>query len=184
MKLTYFVHSTSIDNEAGVRSGWQDAPLSETGLAQAHALREQVADRTFTAVFASDLQRAAHTARLVFPGHNIILDQRLREMNYGALNGRSSAHFPSDETRCIHHRFPNGENCLDVEARVREFLGDYARQFQGQHIAIVSHRYPQLALEVVCNGRSWPQAIDNDWRRYGQWQPGWTYIPNLEEQTV
>jgi broad specificity phosphatase PhoE len=182
MKLTYFVHSTSIDNEAGLRSGWRDVPLSEWGLVQAQALRKQIAGRTFTAVFASDLQRAAHTARVLFPDREIILDPRLREMNYGLLNGRSHAHFPTDEHHCIHNRFPAGENCLDVEARIRAFLGDCTRQFQGQPIAVVSHRYPQLALAVICNGRSWSQAIDGDWRRRGQWQPGWSYQPNLEEQ--
>ena len=45
-------------------------------------------------------------------------------------------------------------------------------------MAIVAHRAPQLALEVILNGLSWQEAINNDWRKTGDWKPGWEYIIN------
>ena len=36
--LTFETHSTSVDNEAGVATGWLDSPLSPTGRQQARAL--------------------------------------------------------------------------------------------------------------------------------------------------
>ena len=67
--ITYFVHSTSFDNEEGVRSGWQDPPLSPKGEEQTRQLRDLVAEADFDLVFASDLLRSEQTARIVFPDH-------------------------------------------------------------------------------------------------------------------
>ena len=49
-------------------------------------------------------------------------------------------------------------------------------KYQGKTIAIVAHRAPQLALEVITKNISWEEAIANDWRNTGDWQPGWEYI--------
>jgi broad specificity phosphatase PhoE len=176
MELTYFAHSTSKDNEAGIRSGWSDVSLSERGREQAQSLLRQCAGSFFDAIFCSDLKRAVETAEVVFPGRKLVLDSRLREMNYGVLNGRPSGEFPSDELECIHTRYASGENCLDVEGRVRQFLEERILAFRGGNIAIVSHKYPQLALEVVCNKTTWEEAILNDWRKVGFWRPGWRYV--------
>jgi hypothetical protein len=35
---------------------------------------------------------------------------------------------------------------------------------------------PQLALEVICNGKTLDEAIDTDWRNTKAWQPGWDYV--------
>jgi len=171
--ITYFVHATSMHNEDGIRSGWDDAPLSTQGIVQARALASVVVGRNFDRVYTSDLERAAHTASLAFPTTPLRRDRRLREMNYGVLNGAHVDAFPDDEDWCIEHRFDGGECCLDVQARVADFLACEYRA--GDDIAIVSHRYPQLALEVLCNGCSWPDALRRDWRMIGQWQPGWDY---------
>jgi len=39
----------------------------------------------------------------------------------------------------------------------------------------VAHEGPQLALDVILRGKSWPQAIAENWRKTGAWQPGWRY---------
>ena len=171
--ITYFVHATSLDNETGRRAGWNDAPLSETGIEQALALGKLIAGRQFDAVFSSDLQRAIQTAQIALPDSRIQPDPRLREMNYGRLNGAPAFAFPSDELWCIENRLEGGECCLDVQARLEEFLATI-RTSRGD-IAIFSHRYPQLALDVVLNGATWQNAIRNDWRQSGEWQPGWAY---------
>jgi alpha-ribazole phosphatase/probable phosphoglycerate mutase len=149
--------------------------LSERGIEQAQSLLRQCAGTLFDAVFCSDLKRAVETAKLVFPDCRLVLDSRLREMNYGVLNGRPGREFPSDELECIHTRYTSGENCLDVEERVREFLEERASDFRDGNIAVVSHKYPQLALEVICNNTTWEEAILNDWRKVGYWRPGWRY---------
>jgi broad specificity phosphatase PhoE len=175
MELTYFVHSTSKDNEAKIRSGWSDGLLSEKGREQAQSLGRHCAHLSFDAIFCSDLKRAVQTAQIAFAGRKVVLDVRLREMNYGVLNGRPSEEFGSDEFECIHTRYTSGERCLDVEERVRRFLEEGVLAYRNGHIAVVSHKYPQLAMEVVCGNRTWEEAILRDWRNEGKWQPGWHY---------
>lgn len=178
MKITYFVHSTSTDNESGIRSGWSDPPLSVTGETQALSLREDCAGLAVDAVYSSDLKRAVETVRTAFR-YDIVFDRRLREMNYGVLNGYPDAAFPQDEFACIETRFESGENCQDVERRIREFLRDRHQQHVRSNIAVMGHQYPQLAFEVICNGATWQEAVRNDWRKIGRWQPGWVYrLPN------
>ena len=162
-----------MDNEAGVRSGWNDSPLSETGLRQARELRALVADLEFDAVHASDLSRAVRTAELAFPGLAIQIDPRLREMNFGEWSGRAGASFRGQDHGHVETRYPSGESCRDVEARVKRFLDEcYAPD---RNIAIVGHRFTQLSLDVILGGNDWASAIDQDWRNTGKWQPGWKY---------
>ena len=171
--ITYFVHSTSRDNEVSVKSGWSNPLLSELGLKQAEELRQLVKDKQFDFVFTSDLQRAVKTAEIVFPDAPVKRDERLREMNYGLLNGQPGSIFPENPYWCIENRFEQGECCLDVQERIEQFLSEHYEQ--GLHIAVVAHRYPQLAFEVIFNKLSWPEALDQDWRKVGVWQASWTY---------
>lgn len=63
----------------------------------------------------------------------------------------------------------------DVEARVRSFINDVLKNYKGKTIGIVAHRAPQLAFEVITKNITWQQANENDWRKTGNWQPGWKY---------
>lgn len=90
VKITYFVHGTTTDNQSGLATGWLPGELSEIGVEQAKKLPEQVNDTSFSVVFCSDLGRAIDSARLGWAKtHEIIIDKRLREANYGDLNGKA-----------------------------------------------------------------------------------------------
>ena len=52
----------------------------------------------------------------------------------------------------------------------------FKENYSGKTIGIVAHRAPQLALEVITKNITWKEAIKNDWRKTGDWQPGWEYI--------
>lgn len=171
--LTFFAHSSSQDNDIDVRSGWNDPPLSENGLHQAAELRDLVAHLEFDRVYTSDLERSIQTAKIAFPGADSEADFRLRELNYGELNGYPVASFGSDDSRYIANRFPGGECCLDVQHRVQDFLDDCYES--GNRIAVVAHRFTQLAFEVIFDGYDWYTVLEFDWRHSGSWRPGWNY---------
>lgn len=172
------MHGTTTDNEQHLSSGWKDVELSEKGIAQSKALTEQTKDKKFDVVFCSDLKRAVDSAKLSWEGmYQIIPDARLRECNYGKLNGASSDIVePMQEEECINNKFPEGESYEDVKARVSDFLEFLKKNYDGKHIAIVGHKAPQLSLEVLLNGKTWQQALAEDWRKTHAWQPGWEYI--------
>ena len=68
VKITYFVHGTTTDNEKEISSGWHDVELSELGIRQSKELTEKVKDKKFDVVFCSDLKRAVDSAKLSFEG--------------------------------------------------------------------------------------------------------------------
>lgn len=173
--ITYFVHGTTTDNEQKLATGWLPGQLSSAGIEQAKELGAQTKDMAFDVVFCSDLQRAIDSANLGFGGkYQIIQDERLREANYGDLNGKPHT-FKNTMTDFVSKPFPNGESYKDTEVRLRSFCEFLSREYDGRHVAIVAHQAPQLALEVILKGKTWDEAINEDWRRTGAWQPGWKY---------
>ena len=177
VKITYFVHGTTIDNEKEISSGWKDVKLSELGIKQSKELPKQIGNKKFDVVFCSDLKRAVDSAEISFKGKfPIIKDKRLRECNYGDYNGKSSEIVESMQEKCITKRFPNGESYEDVKKRVNEFLIFLNKNYNGKHIAIIAHKAPQLALDVLIKKETWEEAFANDWRKRKAWQSGWEYI--------
>lgn len=174
--ITYFVHGTTKDNENDISSGWSDVDLSSLGIEQSKYLGELVKDKKFDTVFTSDLRRAKDTSKLAFSNFEIVEDKRLRECNYGVLNGAQSAEVEPKILDHITKPFPNGESYRDVEKRVKDFVNYLKKNYLGKNIAIVSHRGPQLALDVIVKGMSWKQAVENDWRHKKAWKPGWEYV--------
>lgn len=179
VKITYFVHGTTTDNEREISSGWSDVELSELGIRQSIELKDLIKDKHFDVVFCSDLRRAVHSAKLTFEGAvEIVQDKRLRECNYGKYNAQPSEVVEPMQEVNITKRFPGGESYEDVKARVSNFLDYLKKNYAGKSVAIVAHKAPQLALDVLVDGKSWEKAFEDDWRKRKAWQPGWQY--NIE----
>jgi broad specificity phosphatase PhoE len=84
-------HGESTYNAEGRIQGQQDAPLSERGREQAERLGERLRAYEFDACYASDLSRAADTARAVMrhhPGLPFAFTTLLREIKFGIFEGR------------------------------------------------------------------------------------------------
>lgn len=175
VKIKYFVHGTTTDNASKLCSGWKEAMLNDLGKEQAINLGDVSKDRgdKFDIVITSDLKRAVESSLLAFSQYERITDSRLRECNYGDLDGEHKSLVIYEDH--IEERFPNGESLLDVEKRMREFVSWLKENYDGKSVAIVAHRAPQLALEVISKGITWEEANKNDWRKTGDWQPGWDY---------
>jgi len=175
--ITFFAHGTTADNEDHKSSGWFDVELSELGEKQSVELREQTKSKKFDVVFSSDLKRAEESAKLTWGDiYTIIPDKRLRECNYGKYNGQLSEIVEPMQEKMVTERFPEGESYEDVKVRVADFLEFLKKNYDSKPVAIVSHKAPQLALEVLLKGKTWEQAFAEDWRKTHSWQPGWEYI--------
>jgi broad specificity phosphatase PhoE len=175
--ITYFVHGTTTDNEAHISSGWSDVELSPLGEQQSRELTAQVADKQFDVVFTSDLKRAIRSAEIAWGDtYPLVHDGRLRECNYGDYNGKSSDVVEPLQEQSIATPMPNGESYDDVKERIGSFLVDLKQNYDGKHVAIVGHKAPQLALDVLLKGMTWEEAFATDWRKRKAWQPGWEYI--------
>lgn len=175
VKVIYFVHGTTTDNIDHKSTGWIPGELSEKGIQQSIVLKDQINLDEIDLVISSDLKRAIDSANYTFKGlKKIYHDERIRECNYGDLNGQNSSLVVYEEH--IEVPFPNGESLKDVENRVRDFCNYLKENYDGKTIAVVAHKAPQLAFEVITKGITWKEAIEKDWRKTKNWQPGWEYI--------
>jgi alpha-ribazole phosphatase/probable phosphoglycerate mutase len=59
---------------------------------------------------------------------------------------------------------------------MESFLDFLKRKYAGKRVAIVAHKAPQLALDVLLKYKTWERAFAEDWRKKKAWQPGWEYI--------
>lgn len=165
-------HSTTEDNEAKLAAGWYDVALSELGEEQARQLSRRYIGRHFDAVFCSDLQRSYKTAQLAFgEAYPIIQDVRLRECNYGELNRAPKAAVEALKPRAIREPFPGGESYEDTSRRMKAFLQDLLRDYDGKTIMIIGHRATQYGLDEWTKGMELKDAVLAPWT----WQPGWKY---------
>ncbi len=177
MRLIYETHSTSTDSEIGVASGHNDPDLSATGERQAAELGERrVADDIVT-VYCSNLVRAQRTAEIAFGdrGVPIIADARLRECNFGQMNGHAADRVSAVAARHATDPFPGGESYADVVRRVRQFLDDASSRHGAETVLVIAHRAPHHAFEHLLNGRDLAEVVTGDW----EWQPGWVYEVRL-----
>lgn len=117
-------HGESVWNAEGLITGWSDVALTARGERQARAARLLLEHETFDAIWSSDLQRAIHTARLALGEPR--LDARLRELDFGELDGKPWSAVESWAGRQVGdiERFgaPGGETLEALTSRVRGFL--------------------------------------------------------------
>jgi broad specificity phosphatase PhoE len=171
--VLFETHATSLDNEAGLASGWFDVALSPIGEEQARALGARRRDDDLAAVFCSDLARSVRTAEIAFRDRRlpIVRDARLRECDYGTLTRRPALELEQRRAAHIDTPFPDGESYHQVVERVSEWLGEARVAFAGRTVLVVGHRATFYALEHLITGVPLRQAVTAPW----QWQPGWTY---------
>jgi broad specificity phosphatase PhoE len=166
-------HSTTKDNEAHLSSGHFDVDLSELGIQQSKGLGERHANENFDAIFCSDLQRSYKTAEIAFADRNfkIIRDARLRECNYGDLTQHPSSEVEPAKAEHISEPFPNGESYEQCADRMKSFLSDLLKNYDGKRVMIIGHRATQYGLEHAINGIGVKEIVTAPWK----WQPGWEY---------
>ncbi|WP_323096548.1 histidine phosphatase family protein [Intrasporangium sp. YIM S08009] len=171
--LVYETHATTEDNEHGVATGWLPGRLSAAGRHQAEDLGRRRGGTGVAAVYASDLARAVETARIAFGDSDIPVhvDARLRECDYGRLNGAPVTDVAVLRRRCIDEPFPGGQSYRDVVTLTRSFLADLVRDHDGQSIVVVSHSANRWALQHLLDGTPLEDLVDAPF----DWRPGWDY---------
>lgn len=142
-------HGETDWNASGRWQGMADIPLNSTGQMQAVALASHLKDRPITAIYSSDLQRAAQTARVIAAQHNlgVVEDARLRELNLGDFQGLTLAEitekFPDEAVRMKQEymRFvaPNGESRLMLQNRAYAAYLDITAKHPEGEVVIISH---------------------------------------------
>ncbi len=170
--FTFATHSTTLDNERGIATGWLPGTLSHTGRTQARALGTRYRGAV-DVVFSSDLARALETASIAFDGSHIprLVDWRLRECNYGDLNGHPSDEIQATRLSHLDVRYPGGEGYVDVVLRVASFLRDLVPRWDGARVLVIGHSATRYALDHLLTGVDLSTTIADP----GPWRAAWAY---------
>jgi len=131
-----------------------DLPLTAQGEAEAVRLRQRLEGMKFAAVLTSPLQRAVRTCELAGFGAAAEIEPDLREWNYGAYEGRTSAeiHTERPDWQLFRDGCPEGESPSQIGARadrvvlrVRAIQGDTLLFSSGHFLRVFAARW--LGLE-------------------------------------
>ena len=118
-----------------------DISINDAGRRQAEALARRLAPGGFDLGKTSALCRARERASILGHGARVEADPRLREMDYGAWEGRTYAQI-DEQDRAIRSEWelapdrlacPGGESGNDVAERVRSFLADLLDEHRRWH---------------------------------------------------
>jgi broad specificity phosphatase PhoE len=170
--VVFETHATSEDNEAGIATGWLPGRLSAAGREQAQELGARRRDDGISVVFVSDLRRAVETAEIAFAGSllPVVEDSRLRECNYGELNGTPEP--LRDRLSHVDLPYPGGESWDQAVRRVAGFLDELRSRHEGERVLVIGHSATRYALDVIVDGGSLEELVDAPF----DWQPGWEYV--------
>lgn len=153
MKVYLVRHGETKWNTKGKLQGWSDVALNEDGVRQAQMTAEGMKDIPFDILFSSPLKRALVTGLIIKGDRDIpvIKDDRLREINFGVMEGRCSRklrdnpkytrffRMVSDPAR---YRAPKyGENMYQVGERIYDFYQKEVLPLEGKYenVLITAH---------------------------------------------
>ncbi|WP_433892068.1 histidine phosphatase family protein [Streptomyces sp. CA-111067] len=173
VEIVYETHATTTDNEAGIATDRLPGLLSPQGRRQAAELGARRRPQGFAAVFTSDLHRAVETARIAFPDGRppVHQDSRLRECDYGELNGQPVALIARQRVHRIDEPFPGGQSYRQVVAATDAFLHDLAARWDGRRVLVIAHSANRWALDCLLGGAALHDLVQAP----PAWQPGWNY---------
>ena len=172
--LVYETHSVTEDNEAGIATGWLPGRLSEEGRRLAVELGQRRPASGFAAVWSSDLARAVETVELAYANGGVPLhaDARLRECDYGALNGCPVSELEGVRLDHVDMPFPGGgQSYREVVDATAGFLADLRRDHQGERVLVIAHSANRWALQHLLDGTPLEQLVTAPFA----WRPGWEW---------
>ncbi|MDD5054737.1 MAG: class I tRNA ligase family protein [Candidatus Peribacteraceae bacterium] len=146
-------------------------PLTDNGQQQAKALadrlKEQADSLPVKVIYCSPLRRTRETAEAVAKatGAKIIIDERLKEVDFGEYEGkhvdfddltfvreRRAHKLEQGQVESIYH-FHGMETWADVGRRVESFLKEILPKHRGESISIVTHADPIMNIVHFFTGQ-------------------------------
>ena len=144
-----FRHGQTFYNKNKIFTGWKDSKLTNLGKKQAGIIGKKLKNKKFEVAFTSDFKRAKDTLKIILKYHpecrKVIIDKRIRERNYGRLNGKhhlkTIEKYGQEQFDKWHRGFfdkpPKGESFNDVEKRVGSFINYLIKFIKWKKINVV-----------------------------------------------
>ncbi len=135
--------------------------MTSKGIEEAQILGEFLKDEKIDVVYSSPIDRAYQTAKLIFPDHEIIKDDRLMEMSFGDYEGKSVTKLiKQDDYHGLWHkphpdlRLPGGESYREIKDRLQSFYDEIIARHPNQTVFVVTHGMAFIVLQAVIQNLS------------------------------
>ena len=178
MRLLLIRHAESQGNFERRLQGRQEFPLTERGLAQAHALSERLVSLPLSAVYSSPVGRAMQTADVIASKAclDVIEEPRLQEYGFGeAVSGLTWQEIREKQPAVIEAfrsggadfpAYPGEEGRAAFQERVRAAMRDISERHEGREsVAVITHAGPITLFLFDVLGREYrrpiPFVLDN-----------------------
>ena len=167
MKMWMIRHAETEYNKQRRYQGRLDLPISEKGRRSLEPSGEPV-----SRVYVSTLRRTAQTARILFPGAQLIEVPGLEEMDFGRFDGHTSEELESD---------PAYQEWIDSWCTTAIPGGESRQQFSERIVRAMTKLIEQAAsageekLVIVAHGGTIMSALETlgrPAREYYEWLPG------------
>jgi broad specificity phosphatase PhoE len=112
-------HGETAWSASGQHTSTTDIPLTERGRQRAVELHEYLKNTRFDAVFVSPMQRARETCEIAGFGKQAVIDDNLKEWNYGIYEGKTTSQIRAEVPNWSVWKDPiiNGETAEHVGER-------------------------------------------------------------------
>ncbi len=144
MRLFITRHSKTLWNQEKRLQGWKDSPLTNQGIKDALLLKERIKTLSIDYCYSSPINRAKQTSEILFD--QVILDERLKEMNFGIYEGKKIEEILNDKQYddLWNHpddqvRLTDGESYLEVQTRLKDFIDDIYQKHPDKNVFITIH---------------------------------------------
>ena len=156
MKIYSTRHGQTAYNKQEIILGTTDIELDETGEKQAQELAEKIKQLgNIDIMIVSPMKRAMRTAMAVADkcGISMIVDERLREWDYGEYEGKSrfTEGFAENKINFGVRMGKSGESLLQLSHRVYTALDDIISRYRDKTVLIVSHGGVCRVIETYFN---------------------------------
>ncbi len=173
VELVFETHALTTDNEWGIATGWLGGSLSTRGRGLAAELGARRRSDRIDEVLCSDLARAVETAEIAFgrTAMPVTLDWRLRELDYGELNGAPADVVARERLQRVDVPFPGGESYRDATARMAGLLEELATSSSHRRVLLIGHTATRWALDHLLDGKPLEEVVGAPF----DWREGWEY---------
>lgn len=161
-RVIFVRHGESMGNLEEKFNGHINFDLTEKGHAQAEYTAKFLDAYPIDVIYASDLNRAFHTAEHTAKRRNmqVIPSKALREINGGAYEGMPYKdiinHYPQEFYTWLHDisnsTCPGGESIAELYTRVNNEVLRIVEENRGKNILIATHATPIRVMTCVWKG--------------------------------
>jgi isoleucyl-tRNA synthetase len=160
--FTFVRHGEAQNNVLDTASADPNGPdhLTEKGKEQTVHASKKIKKEGVKKIYTSPFVRTRETADILaqelgISPEAIIIDERLRELEYGDFNGKQHQEvFAFRKTNGFTYtdKLPNGESYADARQRFAEFLYDIDAQHENEHIVVVTHGIGFSTVPAILEG--------------------------------